>query len=345
MAYTARRSSQRSGPSIVDVARLAGVSGQTVSRVSNQPDAVKPATRDRVLIAMEQLGYSPNLAARALRHGRYGTIGLLAHRFDRTGEAATTDAVLRAAAENDLTVTILTVPSTDADGWTPAAKRLQHQATDGLIVIRNELESVKRLTFPAGFPVVVSDHRMEGVLPCVVADEIAATRAAVDYLMDLGHRTVHHVAGPQDSEPARRREIGWRARLRERGAIAYEPLPGDWTAESGFRAGRTLAANPEVTAVFCANDEMAFGVLHALHDMGRRVPGDVSVIGFDGIPLGVHSYPPLTTLKQDFRTIGAELVRLLVDQINNENADHAPHVIVPIELVVRKSTAPPPPAS
>lgn len=294
---------------------------------------------------MEQLGYSPNLAARALRHGRYGTIGLLAHRFDRTGEAATTDAVLRAAAENDLTVTIMTVPSTDSDGWAPAAKRLQHQATDGLIVIRNERDSPKRLKFPAGFPVAVSDLRMEGVLPCVVTDEIGASVAAVDYLMDLGHRTVHHVAGPRDSEPARRREIGWRARVKERGATAHDPVIGDWTAESGFRAGLTLAADPAVTAVFCANDEMAFGVLHALHDAGRRVPEDVSVIGFDGIPLGMHSYPPLTTLKQDFRTIGAELVRLLVDQINNQDADHAPHVTVPIELVVRKSTAPPPPAS
>jgi DNA-binding LacI/PurR family transcriptional regulator len=317
---------------------------QTVSRVSIQPDAVKPATRDRVLEAMEQLGYSPNLAARALRHGHYGTIGLLAHRFDRTGEAATTDAVLRAAAENDLTVNIMTVPSTDSDEWTPAAKRLQHQATDGLIVIRNETDSPKRLTLPAGFPVAVSDLRMAGVLPCVVADEIGASGVAVDYLMDLGHRTVHHVAGPPDSEPARRREIGWRARVKARGATAPDPFAGDWSAESGFRAGVALAANPAVTAVFCANDEMAFGVLHALHNAGRRVPEDVSVIGFDGIPLGAHSYPPLTTLKQDFRTIGAELVRLLVDQINNPDVGQAPHVTVPIELVVRESTAPPPPA-
>jgi DNA-binding LacI/PurR family transcriptional regulator len=315
---------------------------QTVSRVSIQPDVVKPATRDRVLAAMDQLSYSPNLAARALRHGHYGTIGLLAHRFDRTGEAATTDAVLRAAAEHDLTVTIMTVPSTDSNGWAPAAKRLQHQATDGLIVIRNERDSTKRLTFPVGFPVAVSGLHMEGVLPCVDADEIGASRAAVDHLMDLGHRTVHHVAGPRDSEPARRREIAWRARVRERGAIAHDPLTGDWTAESGFRAGRTLAADAAVTAVFCANDEMALGVMHALHDAGRRVPEDVSVIGFDGIPLGEHSYPPLTTLKQDFWTIGAELVRILVDQINNPNSDHAPQVTVPIELVVRKSTAPPP---
>ncbi len=315
---------------------------QTVSRVSIQPDAVKPTTRDRVLEAMEQLGYSPNLAARALRHGHYGTIGLLAHRFDRTGEAATTDAVLRAAAEHDLTVNIMTVPTTDADEWTPAAKRLQHQATDGLIVIRNELDSPKKFAFPAGFPVAVSGLHMEGVLPCVDADEVGAARAAVDYLMDLGHRTVHHVAGPTDSEPARRREIAWRARLSERGAIAHGPLTGDWSAESGFRAGLRLAADQAVTAVFCANDEMAFGVMHALHDAGRRVPEDVSVIGFDGIPLGAHSLPPLTTLKQDFRTIGAELVRLLVDRINNPNGDHPPHVTVPIELVVRKSTAPPP---
>ncbi|WP_084079526.1 LacI family DNA-binding transcriptional regulator [Demequina sp. NBRC 110057] len=333
------------GPSIRDVARLAEVSAQTVSRVSTGSDAVRQETRDRVLRAMEQLGYSPNHAARALRDGRFGSIGLLAHRFDRTGESMITDAVLRAAQAEGYGVTLVTVQDAAHDGWTPAANRLRHQTVDGLIIIRSEGHSTEQLALPTGMPVAVSDSRVHGVYPCVVSDELNSSRMAVDHLLSLGHRTVHYVAGPEDSEPARLRRAGWRTGLVQAGAEVPEPHVGDWTADSGYTAGTALAADPEVTAIACANDETAFGVLAALHEAGRRVPEDVSVIGFDDVSLSRFTQPPLTTVKQHFTTIGTQLFRLVMDQIGTPRTAEIPDVTVPTELVLRASTAPPRSAS
>jgi DNA-binding LacI/PurR family transcriptional regulator len=291
---------------------------------------------------MDQLGYTPNRAARALRNGHYGTIGLLAHDFHRTGEALTTDAILRAAQEEDYTVTLLTVPTPSSGDWVPAAARLQHQSIDGLIIIRAEGGSADRIALPPRFPVAVSDSRATGLYPCVVADEAGSMRNAVAHLLDLGHRMVHHISGPADSEPARLRWLGWRGALESAGIAAPKRIIGDWGVESGYRAGEVLASDPEVTAIVCANDEMALGCMTALHRAGRRVPEDVSVVGFDDIALSQFATPALTTVRQDFEKMGSELVRLVLDQVRRVPTDDTPHVIVPTELVVRASTAPPP---
>lgn len=338
---TTAQAGRTGAPSIKDVARLAGVSGQTVSRVSTGSESVRPETRERVLKAMEQLGYSPNKAARALRFGRHDTLGILAQRFDRTGEAMTTDAVLRAAAAADLGVTLLSVEDTEA-GWDPAAGRLVHQTIDGLILLRAEGDADVQLALPPGFPIVVSDSRMRGTYPCVTIDSISNVRPAVDYLLNLGHRTVHHITGPLNSEPARIRALGWRVSLEERGREVPAPLVGDWTAESGYAHGLTLAADPSVTAVFCANDEQAFGLLQALRETGRDVPGDVSVIGYDGIALGTFAAPALTTLRADFSRVGYEMVRVLTEQIQGTAGPEPASVLVSTELVIRSSTGPAP---
>jgi DNA-binding LacI/PurR family transcriptional regulator len=331
----------RRGPTLADVARVAGVSGQTVSRTVTGAERVRPETREKVLQAMEQLGYAPNRAARALRNGHYGTIGLLAHDFLRTGEALTTDGILRAARLEDYTVTLLTVPTAEAGDWVPAAARLQHQTVDGLIIIRAEGGSADRIKLPPRFPVAVSDSRATGLYPCVVSDEADSTRAAVNYLLQLGHPTVHYLAGPADSEPARQRTVGWREALAAAGVAAPQPIVGDWSVEAGYEAGRVLAADPAVTAVMCANDEMALGLIAALNAAGRSVPGDVSVVGFDDIALSRFSVPSLTTVRQDFQRMGSELVRLVLDQVRGIASDETPHIVVPMELIVRDSTAPP----
>ncbi|WP_062464931.1 LacI family DNA-binding transcriptional regulator [Demequina soli] len=336
------RGGRKTGPSIADVARLAGVSAQTVSRVSTGTGPVRPETRDRVMRAIEQLGYTPNRAARALRDGRYGTIGLLARRFDRTGEALTTDAVLRAAEERDYSVTLLRVPDTSAKGWEPAARRLQHQTVDGIIIIRAEGGAGDQLALPATMPVAVSDSRPHGRYPHVASDEFTGARMAVDHLLGLGHRVVHHLGGPLDSEPARMRAAGWRTALAEAGVLTPpDAAIGDWSSESGYAAGTVLAADPAVTSVFCANDEMAFGLMLALHEAGRSVPADVSVVGFDDIALSRFTSPPLTTIRQDFPEMGRELVRLLLAQMETPRPERVEDGIVPLELVVRATTAPP----
>ncbi|MCB0913532.1 MAG: LacI family DNA-binding transcriptional regulator [Propionibacteriaceae bacterium] len=326
-----------------DVARLAGVSAQTVSRVSTGANPVREETRAKVLAAMDQLGYSPNRAARALRNGSFGTIGLLAYRFERTGEALTTEAVLQAAELEDYSVTLLGVKRPVADQWENAAHRLSHQAIDGLVIIRAEQATPESLALPAGMAVAVSDSRLVGHYPSVVADQVQGTVDAVRHLLDLGHETVHHIAGPADSEPALVRSATWQRTLEGAGVRPPQLWRGDWTAKSGYELGQHIAADPSITAVYCANDETAFGLLRALHEAGRRVPDDVSVVGFDGIALSEFASTPLTTVKQDFHRIGHELVGLVLEQMRSRGARPEQRVIVPTELIVRGTTAPPPP--
>jgi DNA-binding LacI/PurR family transcriptional regulator len=332
---------KKTGPSIEDVARLAGVSAQTVSRVSTGANPVRPATRERVLLAMSQLGYSPNYAARALRNGAFGTIGLIAHRFERTGEALTTEAVVEAAEAEDYSVTLLTVRDPETDGWEPAAHRLSHQAIDGLVIIRAEQATPESLALPAGMAVAVSDSRLAGRFPAVAVDQVQGSIDATRHLLELGHRNIHHIAGPASSEPARVRSASWQRCLEDAGIRAPELWRGDWTAASGYLIGLQIAADPSITAVFSANDEMAFGLLRALHETGRRVPEDVSVVGFDGIALSEYSSPPLTTVKQDFNRVGHELVRLVLDQLRSTASSPRDRLLIPTELIVRGTTAPP----
>jgi len=331
-------------PSMADVAARAGVSSQTVSRVSTGADKVRPETRRRVLAAMDELGYSPNSAARALRYGSFGTIGVIAHRLARTGESRTVEAVVEAARDEGYTVSLVDVHSPSSHDVTAAAARLSHQAIDGLVIIRAETATPATLALPARLPVVVSDSRFVGHHPAVGADQTGGTCRAVEHLLALGHHTVHHLAGPADSGPAAMRVDAWRSTTLER---AGRPVPallrGDWSAESGYLQGQRIAQERAATAVLCANDEMAAGLMRALHEADVRIPQDVSVVGFDGIPLAEYLWPPLTTVAQDFHAIGRELVRLLLTQIRDGAELTDVHTLVPVELIIRGSTAPPGP--
>jgi DNA-binding LacI/PurR family transcriptional regulator len=290
---------------------------------------------------MRQLGYAPNQAARALRNGAFGAIGLLAHRFERTGPALTTQAVLNAAEAEGYSVTLINVSDPFLAGWRNAAARLSNQAVDGLVILRTEAETPETLALPVGLPVAVSDSKLAGYCPTVVTDQVQGSLDAVRHLLSLGHRTVHHIAGPAKSDPASLRQAAWQRALEEAGIVAPPPWPGDWTARSGYLAGQQIAADPAVTAVYCANDEMAFGLIRALHEAGRPVPADVSVVGFDGIALGEFASPPLTTVAQDYGAIGQALVELLVEQIRSGTSLGSKRVTVPTELIIRATTAAP----
>ncbi|MDN4476433.1 LacI family DNA-binding transcriptional regulator [Demequina sp. SYSU T00192] len=333
--------------SMSDVARLAGVSGQTVSRVANGSLNVSPATRRRVLTAMESVGYTPNTAARALRSGSFDTIGVIAHRLARTGESSIVEAVVQAARRAGHTVTLLDIDSTEHEDVAEAASRLSHQAIDGLIIIRAEIEDAGRLALPAGLPVVVADATFGGRLPMVGADHAQGARAAVEHLLGLDHRTVHHVAGPEDSIPARARLRAWREVLEEHGIVPPDPLRGDWSAASGRAAGRALLRRDDATAVFCANDEMAAGLMQAWTEAGREVPADLSVVGFDDIPLAGYLRPPLTTVRQPFAEVGRRLVEEVLTRIEGgaplptPGGAAEPSMLVACDLVVRASTGAP----
>lgn len=335
----------RTGASITDVARLAGVSAQTVSRVATGSTQVRPATRDRVQTAMDQLGYTPNRAARALRSGSFGAIGLIGHDFGRTGELLTMRSVLVAAEARGYSVNVINVHDGTSDDWNQAVRRLPDQAMDALIVIRAELVQPELISLPRNMPVCVSGYWPASPHSSVEIDQVQGMRLAVEHLLDLGHRTVHHVSGPRDSGVARVRASSWRRSLAQHGIEAPPVVIGDWTAASGVRAATELLAAGGVTAVACANDETAIGLIQGLHAAGVRVPEDVSVVGYDDIDLAPYVVPALTTVQQDFHAIGEQAVTLVLDALEAQNRGKPPslqHVTIPVSLTVRGSTAPPP---
>lgn len=338
-ASGARRTTGRRGaPVMVDVAALAGVSYQTVSRVINDQPGVRGSTRERVLAAMRELGYRPSTAARTLASGRTRTIGIITLGTALYGPATTLRGVEAAVREAGWTVSTESLSRFDGPAALAAVERMTALGVEGVVAIDPEVDAAAALrSLPAGVPLVVLRGGLDDIAAGVEFDGAASSRNAVQHLLDLGHPTVRHLAGPLRWEAARSRMRGWREALEAAGAPVQEPLQGDWSARSGYQAGRVLAADPEVSAVFAGNDQMAIGLLLALHEAGRTVPGDVSVVGFDDIPEAAYLIPPLTTLRQDFEDEGRRVVAMLLAQIEQPAAEPVPVRIVP-ELIVRSST-------
>ncbi|WP_223884253.1 LacI family DNA-binding transcriptional regulator [Micromonospora craniellae] len=328
--------------SMADVARLAGVSSQTVSRVSNGHPTVVETTRQQVLAAMRQLGYRPNSAARALRYGQFHTIGVILFNLSSTGNSRTVEAIATHAATEGYAITLIPLGAPTQDNVLGAFTRMGELAVDGVIVIIEvHLLDTNTVVLPPGVHAVVVDSDA-GDRHCVVdTDQADGARQAVRHLLDLGHRTVWHVAGPVESFAGERRTAAWRAALEAYGRPVPPIERGDWSAESGYRAGLRLAEQPDCTAVFTANDQMALGVLRALHERGREVPAQVSVVGFDDVADTSAYLPPLTTVHQDFAEVGRRCVQALLRQIRSGPAEPGTD-LVPTRLVVRASTAPPP---
>ncbi|WES63046.1 substrate-binding domain-containing protein [Microbacter sp. GSS18] len=321
--------------SMADVAAAAGVSGQTVSRVVNASPNVDPATRERVEAAMAELGYRPHRAARALRTGRSHTIGLVASTLATVGNFRMLQAVVDAATARGYAVAVVTASGSDA--LAAAFEQLRDQGADGAVVLNEATALAAGSASPAGLHLVVVDAEADERFTIVQSDHAGGARRAVEHLLGLGHRTVHHISGPVTSFAAAERERGWREALAGAGAPVPEPLRGDWSSSSGYALGTLLPA--EATAVFVANDQMALGVLRALAEGGRDVPGAVSVVGFDDVADAADYRPPLTTLRQDFPALGERAFAALVDGLENGAARGT--VIVPTQLIERSSTAAP----
>ncbi|MFE9725850.1 LacI family DNA-binding transcriptional regulator [Streptomyces sp. NPDC005794] len=331
---------RRRDASIEDVARRAGVSGQTVSRVANGRSNVGAETRQRVLAAMSELGYRPNSAARALRSGQFHSIGVIVFTLTSYGNLRTLEAVAAAATERRYTITLMPLTHPTHADVSVALDRLGEQAVDGVILlIESHLIGSAEARLHRDIPVVVVDSRVADRSAVVDTDQFAGARLATEHLLELGHETVWHVAGPQDSYSADLRLRGWRETLLAHGRPVPEPIHGDWYSDSGYAAGRRLAAEPGLTAVFAANDQMALGLLRALTEAHRRVPQDVSVAGFDDMPEARNFIPPLTTVHQDFTAIGRTAVQALVQEI--EGGAPAEYKEIAPRLAVRDSTGRP----
>ena len=330
-------------PRSADVAQLAGVSRKTVSRVLNNEPYVSAEARRRVLQAAEELGYRLNHAARALASGRTRAIGVVSLGTTGYGTASLLVSIEQAVRDAGYALRVVSTADGDPEGIAGAVQSLLEQGVDGVVVsepiVKGEVPL--RADVPVLFIGAPSAFTATRTLTVSVgAHELA--RAATEHLLDLGHDTVHHLAGPRQWYATKDRIEGWQAALAARGAHERPLLYGDWSAASGYAAGRELASEPSVTAVFAAGDEMAVGLIHALREAGRRVPEDISVVGFDGNPVFAYVSPPLTTVRQPFEAAAGEGIRLLVHAIEKPDTDPPPASDPPIELVVRGSTAPPP---
>ncbi|MEY9841137.1 LacI family DNA-binding transcriptional regulator [Streptacidiphilus sp. EB103A] len=332
----------RAGAVMMDVARLAGVSKQTVSRVFNDQPKVRAETRERVLAAARQLGFRPNPTARALVTGRTRTLGVITSDATSYGPAATLQGICAAARDAGYFVSAAPLRSPDRPSVLETVDRLVGQSVDGIIVIASQKSVARALAdAPHKVPMVTLDHSFEEGTPVVTVGEEQAAHQATRHLLQLGHRTVWHIAGPPDSIAAEGRIRGWQAALRDAGAPVPAPLVGDWTAGSGYALGLAITRHPEVTAVLAANDQMAMGLLRALNEAGRRVPAQVSVIGFDDIPEAAYMIPPLTTVRHNFAEVGRSCLALMIDQLENPPRSWVRSVIAS-DLIVRTSSGPPP---
>jgi DNA-binding LacI/PurR family transcriptional regulator len=327
---------------MTDVAKLAGVSHQTVSRVINGSPQVRPETRERVLLAMQELDYRPNSAARALVTGRSQTLGVVS--FDTTlyGPASTLYAIERAAHDAGYFIMTVSLEALDRDSVVSAVERLRLQGVDGILLIaplKGAGDALEAL--PRDLPLVAVEAGPAEVLPVVAVDQFAGAVLATRHLLELGHPTVAHIAGPPDFLEADLRIEGWRSTLEAAGAEVLPVLVGDWSPRSGYELGQQLLERGPVSAVFVANDQMALGVLRALHEAGHDIPRQVSVVGFDDIPEAQYYTPPLTTVRQEFREIGSRSLRLMLELIESERdgGPPAPAMVTP-ELILRSSTAP-----
>ncbi len=327
--------------SMVDVVVLAGVSTQTLSRVANGSPDVRAATRRHVIAAMNELGYWPNSAARALSRGSFRTIGVITFSLSSLGTMRTLAAIALQAARQDFAITLIPVTAPTQAGIQGAFSRMGELAVDAVIAIMEaHLLGAATVTLPPGVKVVVVDSGAGDQYSVVDTDQADGARMAVQHLMNLGHETVWHVAGPEESFASERRAAAWRTTLADAGRAVPPVLRGDWSADSGYEAGLRLADEPGCTAVFAANDHMALGILRALREKGKSIPEDMSLVGFDDVPEASAYAPPLTTVRQNFADAGNRCVDNVLQQIRTNTA--VPGVtLVPTQLVIRQSTAAP----
>ncbi len=327
-------------PSMYDVAAIAGVSHQTVSRVLNNHPSIRESTREKVLRAIDEVHYTPNSIARALATNRSHRIGALVDTPVHYGPNSTLRGFEEAAREVGYTVDAITVSDSSLSTAEDGVGHLLAHGVEGLCVIAPRLSSQDsvRAAIRQVPVVVVTAEAVSGQLTAAV-DQTAGSRMAVQHLVDLGHREIRHLSGPRDWLDARAREAEWRAVLAAAGLPAREPVEGDWTADFGYRYASESSEVDGATAIFAANDQMALGILHGLHARGLRVPQDISVVGYDDIPESRHFLPPLTTVRQDFHELGKLSVAMLMAALHGDAEPRSQ--MIPPELVVRESTAPP----
>lgn len=331
----------RSRPTIRDVAREAGVSHQTVSRVINESADVLPETRARVEAAIQALGFHPSAIARSMAQGRTNTLACIAPNLtDYTLSSIIEGAELEARQNGYF---LLSSSASDPQAFQALVEELVgHRRVDGLIVI-NPYVDERYKSVPPNFPVVFVGARSRDTSVCSVSlDDEKAAYEASKHLISLGHKQIAMITGPMEEDCSRDRSDGYMRAMNEAGLPIDLSLTieGDWSATSGQDALLSLAEQGRLpSAVFAQNDRMALGVLHTARDMGLNVPEQLAVIGVDDMPLSSYFDPPLTTMHQDMPRIGREATRMLARTID-KSIEGCSQLKLSAQLIMRQSTMP-----
>lgn len=324
-------------PVMADVARLAGVSHQTVSRVINGSASIRPATKARVVQAIEELGYRPNTAARALVTRRSGIIGIIGMHSSLYGPSSIQRSVQEAARTAGYFSSLVPLAEVTPETLHDALDHLARQSVEAIVMIAVQEDALAIAhAADADLPLIVVEGDLSGRGLSVGVDQIDGARQATEHLIGLGHRAIDHVAGPLTYTEAKGRRTGYEAAMRDAGLVPGPMWEGDWTPASGYEIGRELARRGDATAIFVGNDQMAIGMLHAFAEARLVVPRDISVVGFDDIPEAGYLNPALTTVRQDFHAIGCKAIELVTATLDGVTSS------VPLlapELIVRDSTA------
>mgnify|MGYP003390902311 CR=1 FL=1 len=329
-----------SHPTLRDVARLAGVSHQTVSRVINGSEDVLPETRAIVESAIEQMGYRPNAIARSMARGQTHTLACISPNLTDYTFASVIEGAEVEARQHDYFM--LSSSASDPQAFRALVDELVgHRRVDGLIVI-NPYADERFQYIPKDFPLVfVGASAHEKNICSVSLDDEKVAYEATRHLITLGHTKIALVTGPMEEDCSQDRTEGYQRALQEAG-IAFDKtmvVEGDWSASSGQSALLSFVEQGRVpSAVFAQNDRMAMGVLRAARDINLKVPSQLAVIGVDDMPLSSYFDPPLTTMRQDMPRIGQEATRMLLDIIKKKSTAMR-DLKLPAELVIRWSTS------
>lgn len=325
-------------PTIYDVAKLAGVSHQTVSRHLRGLEGIRPETRERVVRALEALDYRPNLTARHLATSRSHRVGVLAHEVGEVGPARILQGAGAGAREAGYLLDIVSLDGDDPAAVQEALTLITRQDIAGLLIFTSTDAMTAALqTTTDRVPTVIEVEGDDALADHPDTSNYRGLKVAVDHLVSLGHRRFFHIAGPRGWVASRNRMLSYERALEAHGLSSLGAVHGDWSAASGYRCAAEMPPELGVTALVVSNDQMALGALRALSQRGMRVPEDVSVTGFDDTPESAFYQPPLTTVHGDFdmqgRSAFSRLLRLI------EGTPPAPSARVPVELIVRQSTA------
>ncbi|ROP27083.1 LacI family DNA-binding transcriptional regulator [Pseudokineococcus lusitanus] len=326
-------------PVMTDVARRAGVSHQTVSRVLNGHHSVRPETRERVEAAIAELGYRRNRAARALVTRQTLTLGVVASSAPLHGPSSMLAAVERAAHGAGYATMIASADGTGREEVLERLAQVSDRGVDGVVVTAplHELPDLAE-HLPVGLPVVCASGAPVDGVPTVHVDHRGGARALVRHLLDLGHTEVRHVGGAAGWWESEGRAAGYEDEMEAAGLEPAPVLAGGWSPAEGYRAGLELLADRTATAVVAPNDHSALGLLLALREHDVDVPGRLSVTGFDDVPEAAYLQPPLTTVRQHFARVGEVAVEMLLARLADA-ASPVEHRVVAPDVVVRRSTA------